>query len=92
MLTDPNYVAGPGAATQVGLAAAFEMVNVLACIGTAVAVFSVVKRQHEGLALGFVATRLFEAGVITIGVVSILAVSTLQQAVAAAGMQLPWCR
>jgi hypothetical protein len=85
MLTDPNYVAGPGAATQVGFAAVFELVNVLACIGTAVAVFSVVKRQHEGLALGFVATRLFEAGVITIGVVSILAVSTLQKAAAAGG-------
>jgi hypothetical protein len=83
LLTDPNYIAGPGAATQVGFAAVFELVNCLALIGTAVAVFSVVKRQHEGLALGFIATRMFEAAVIVIGIVSILAVSTLQRSVAA---------
>jgi hypothetical protein len=85
VLTDPNYVTGSGAATEVGLAAVFEMVNALAAIGTAVAVFSIVKREHEGLAMGFVATRLFEAGVIAIGIVSILAVSTLQQTGAAKG-------
>ena len=28
------------------------MLDALACIGTAVALFSVVKRQHEGFALG----------------------------------------
>jgi hypothetical protein len=54
-------------------------VNALACIGTAVVLFSVVKREHEGAALGFVATRLFEAVVIVIGVVSLLAVVTLRQ-------------
>ena len=61
ILTDPNYVIGSGAATQVGLGAALDMVNALAAIGTAVAIFSVVKREHEGLALGFVMTRLLEA-------------------------------
>ena len=35
-------------------------------IGTAVALFSVVKRQHEGFALGFVTTRMFEAAVIVL--------------------------
>jgi hypothetical protein len=42
------------------------VLDALACIGTAVALFSVVKRQHEGLALGFVTTRIFEAAVIVI--------------------------
>jgi hypothetical protein len=60
-------------------------VNALACIGTAVALYSVVRRQHEGLALGFVTTRMFEAAVIATGVVSILAVVTLRQAGAADG-------
>lgn len=60
-----------------------DLVNALACIGTAGALFSVVKRQHEGFALGFVTTRLFEAAVIVIGVVSLLAVVTLRQAGAA---------
>ncbi len=68
ILSGANYITGAGADAPIGLAAILEMVNVLACIGTAVAVFSVVKRQHEGLAVGFVATRLFEAAVITIGV------------------------
>ena len=57
--------------------------DALACIGTAVALFSVVKRQHEGFALGFVTTRMFEAAVIVIGVVCIMAVVTLRQTGAA---------
>jgi hypothetical protein len=69
----------------VSLAAALELVNALACIGTAVAAFSIVKRQHEGLALGFVVTRMFEAAVIAVGVVCILSVVTLRQAAAGSG-------
>ena len=37
------------------------MIVALAGIGTAVALFPVVKRQNEGMALGFVATRTVEA-------------------------------
>ncbi len=85
ILDDPNYVVGPGADMQIGLAAVLDMVNAVACIGTAVAVFSVVKRQHEGLALGFVTTRLLEAAIIAAGVVSLLAVVTLRQEGVAAG-------
>jgi hypothetical protein len=85
VLTDPNYILGAGADTQVRFAALLDLVNALACIGTAVALFSVVKRQHEGLALGFVTTRMFEAGVLAVGVVSILSVVTLREAGAAGG-------
>jgi hypothetical protein len=79
ILTDPDYVLGSGAATQVGFGAVLDVVNALAGIGTAVAVFSVVKRQHEGLALGFVTTRLMEAAIILIGVVSLLGLVSLRQ-------------
>jgi hypothetical protein len=79
VLTDPDYIVSTGADQQVSLGALLDLVNALACIGTAVALFSVVKREHEGLALGFVTTRLFEAAVIAIGVVSILSVVTLRQ-------------
>lgn len=85
VLSDPNYIVGPGADTQVLWACFLDVVNALACIGTAVALFPVVKRQSEALALGFVTTRLFEAAVIVIGVVSLLAVVTLRQAGAAGG-------
>ena len=83
VLTKPNYIISAGADTQVLWGTLLDLVNALAGIGTAVALFSVVKRQHEGLALGFVTTRMFEAAIIVIGVVSLLAVVTLRQGEAA---------
>ncbi len=79
VLNDPNYIVSSGADTQVTWGAALDLVNALACIGSAVALFPVVKRQSEALALGFVTTRMFEAAVIVIGVVSLLTVVTLRQ-------------
>ena len=83
VLSNPNYIVGAGADTQVIGGAFLDLVNAIAAIGTAVALFSVVRRQNEGFALGFVTARMFEAAVIVIGVVSILAVVTLRQAGAA---------
>lgn len=83
VLTDPNYILGAGADTRVLWGTLLDLVNALACIGTAVALYAVVKRQHQGLALGFVTTRMFEAAIIVIGVVSLLAVVSLRQAGAA---------
>jgi hypothetical protein len=79
VLNDPNYIVSSGADTQVTFGAFLDLVTALTGIGTAVALFPVVKRQNEGLALGFVTTRLFEAATIVIGVVSLLAVVTLRQ-------------
>lgn len=79
VLSDPSYIVGAGSDGQVLLGASFDIINALACIGTAVALFSVVRREHEGLALGFVTTRLMEGAVIVVGAVSILAVVTLRQ-------------
>lgn len=78
ILTDPGFVMGSGFDARIGLASVLDMVNAIAAIGTAIAVFSVVRRQHEGLALGFVATRLLEAAIIAIGVVSLLGLVTLR--------------
>ncbi len=85
VLTDPGYVTGPGADTQVLFGTLLDLVTALACIGTAVALFPVVRRQSEAAAIGFVTTRIFEAAVIVIGVVSLSAVVALRQAGAAAG-------
>jgi hypothetical protein len=79
VLNDPNYIVSSGADTQVTWGAFLDLVNALAAIGTAVALFPVVKRQSEALALGFVTTRIFEAAVIVIGVVSLLTIVTLRQ-------------
>ena len=85
VLNNPEYVISGAADTQVTWGALLDVVTAFAGIGTAVALFSVVKRQHEGLALGFVTTRLMEAAVIMVGVVSVLSVVTLRQDGAANG-------
>ena len=83
-LADPNYILGAGGDGQVRLGALLDIVNGLTAIGTAVALFSVVKRQHEGFAIGFVASRLFEAAILFIGVVSVVSIATLRETAASA--------
>ena len=83
--TVPGYVMTGGSDQQVQLGAVLELVNALSVFGCAIALFSVVRRVHEGLAVGYLATRLFEAATITVGVVSILSVVTLRQQGVAAG-------
>ena len=85
VLTDPAYILSAGADSQVLLGALFDLITALACIGTAVALYPVIKRQSSAASIGFVATRIFEAGVIVIGVVCLMAVVNLRQAGAAAG-------
>lgn len=79
VLSDPNYVTSTGNDTRVVWGCLLDLVNAAACVGTAVALFPVVRRQNESLALGLVTSRMFEAAVIAIGVVSLLAVVTLRQ-------------
>jgi len=78
VLNDPDYIVASGSDTRVIFGCLLDVVNAIACIGTAVTLFPVVKRQNEAAALGFVTARMFEAAVILIGVVSLLAVVTLR--------------
>jgi Domain of unknown function (DUF4386) len=78
-----DWVLGSGASTGVLVGGFLEVIVALAGIGTAVTLYPVVKRQNEGVALGFVAARVLEAGMIFTGVVSLLSLVTLQQAGAA---------
>ena len=80
VLSNPDYVIGSGADTRVLWGGFFEVITALACIGTAVVLFPVVKRQNEAAALGFVTARVFEAALIVVGIVSLLSVVTLRQA------------
>ena len=79
-----GYIVGPGPDTRVFVGAVLEIIVALAGIGTAVALYPVVKRQNEGVALGFVAVRTLEAGAIFAGVFTLLAIVTLRQAGAGA--------
>ena len=80
VLKHPDYIVSSGADTQVLFGGLLDLVNAFACIGTAVSLFPVVKRQNEGVALGFVTARVMEAAIIVIGVVSLLSIVTLRQA------------
>ena len=79
VLNDADFIVGSGTDGRVVLGCLLDLVNAIACVGTAVVLFPIVKRQNEAVALGFVTSRLFEAAVIVIGVVSLLAVVTLRQ-------------
>ena len=79
-----NYIVGPGPDTAVIVGGILEMIVALAGIGTAVALYPVVKRQNEGVAMGFVGARVLEAATIFTGVVCLLSVVTLRQAGAGA--------
>ena len=82
-LNDPAYILGAGADQQIGLAGILELVNVFGLVGCGIAFFSVVRKVHEGLAIGYLATRLFEGAIITISVVGLLSIMTLHKQVAA---------
>lgn len=81
---DPNYIVGHGPDTAVVFGCILEIIVALACIGTAVALYPILKKQNEGMALGFVGFRVLEAGTIFAGVAFLLSVVTLRQAGAGA--------
>ncbi|MBP1609921.1 MAG: conserved rane protein of unknown function [Acidobacteria bacterium] len=83
-IKDPNYIVGSGPDTGVIFGGVLEIIVALAGIGTAVALYPVVKRQNEGVALGFVGARVLEASTNFAGVVSLLTAVTLRQAGAGA--------
>jgi Domain of unknown function (DUF4386) len=79
VLDNPDYIIGSGNDTRVLLGCFLDLINAFACVGTAVALYPVVKRQNGGVALGFVTSRMMEAAIIVIGVVSLLSIVTLRQ-------------
>lgn len=81
---DPNYIVGPGPDNAVIFGGILEIIVALAGIGTAIALYPVLKKQNEGVALGFVGSRVLEAATIFAGVAFLLTVVTLRQAGAGA--------
>jgi hypothetical protein len=73
-----DWILGAGGNTAVLVGGFLEVIVALAGIGTAVTLYPVVKRQNEGVALGFVTARVLEAGMIFTGVVSLLSLVTLR--------------
>ncbi|MFN8597825.1 MAG: DUF4386 domain-containing protein [Anaerolineae bacterium] len=79
ILNEANYILGSGPDTSVLLGVLFEVILALAIVGTAVALYPIVKGQNEGVALGYVGLRTLEAGIIAVGVIPLLTIVTLRQ-------------
>ena len=79
-----DFIVGSGPDTPVFVGSILEIIVALAGIGTAVALYPVVKRQNEGVALGLVAVRTLEGGAIFAGVFTLLAIVSLRQSGAGA--------
>jgi hypothetical protein len=84
VLSDPRYIVGAGSDTQVFVGAFLELILIGANIGTAVILFPILRRQSEGVALGYVTARIVESTFILIGILGLLAIVTLRQGAAGA--------
>ena len=51
ILSDPNYIVGSGPDTAVIIGGILEIIVALACIGTAAALYPVLKKQNEAISL-----------------------------------------
>jgi Domain of unknown function (DUF4386) len=80
-----NYILSAGPDTPVIVGTILEMIVALAGIGTAVTLYPVLKRQNEGVAMGFIGSRVLEAATIYSGIASLLSIVTLRQAGAGTG-------
>jgi len=76
---EDGYILGSGPDTALIVGGILEIIVALAGMGTAVALFPVLKRQHEGMALGLIASRTLEAAGIFAGVASLLTIAHLRQ-------------
>jgi hypothetical protein len=78
VLSDPAYILGAGRDMGLSCGAVLELLLIATNIGSAIALFPIARRQSEGLALGFVASRIIESAFIAMGIVSLLAIGTLR--------------
>ena len=85
VLNDTRFILGGGGDTAVHLGALAEILTLIAGIGAAVALYPVLRRQNESLALGYVALRVVESVLIAVGIVSLLALLMLRQDLAGGG-------
>lgn len=79
LVDDPEgFIAGHGSTTPVLWGSWLEVVTALSGIATAVVLYPVTRRVSTSAAIGFVASRVTEAALILVGVVSVLTVVTMR--------------
>jgi len=79
LLTSPQFITSSGANdTGIIIGAFLEILLAVSCAGTALALYPVLKRQNQSLALGYIVFRAMEATIILLGVISLLTVLSLR--------------
>ena len=76
-MEEMRFIPGAGSETSLYLGGILEFALIVTNIATAVVLYPIVKRQSEGLALGFVAARIMESAFIMVGLISIISVATV---------------
>ena len=84
-LDNAGYITGNGEDTRVLWGAFSEMILIIANIGTAVALYPVLKRRFPAMSLGFVTARVMESVFIAVGILSVLTLVTMRQDFSGAG-------
>ena len=80
IITGPEYlINGAANGSQVTLGALNELILACAAIGTGIMLYPHLRKHNESLALGYVCFRLFEAAVITVGLVGVLTLLTVSR-------------
>jgi len=79
-----SFTPGSFSETSVYLGVILEFLLIVANIGTAVVIYPIVKRQNEGLALGYVTARVMESAFILVGLMSIISLVSVSDALAGA--------
>jgi hypothetical protein len=87
LVNTPEYLRSlSSSGNQVLVGALFELIDALASAGIALALYPVLKRSHEGLALGAVGFRLMECVFYLVDILGLLLLLALSQAFVKAGM------
>lgn len=80
ILNNPNYIIETGLDnTQIQWGAFLEIITALSVIGTSISLYPVLRKFNETMAIGTVAFRILEATLITIGILCLLSIVTLNQ-------------
>jgi hypothetical protein len=78
-LDNADYIIGDGEDTRVLWGAGLEMILIIANIGTAVALYPVLRRRFPSMSLGFVTARVMESVFIAVGILAVVTLVTMRQ-------------
>ena len=81
---DMRFVPGAGSETSMYLGAILEFLLIVTNIATAIVLYPIVKKLSERMAMGYVAARIMESAFILVGLVTIISVVNVSDALATA--------